>query len=58
MGIANAYAGLTMGVDTYDAAVAGLQSRVDELTRRLQHMLDWRVHIGRHHFWRRPNAKV
>jgi hydroxymethylglutaryl-CoA lyase len=24
MGIANAYAGLTMGVDTYDAAVAGL----------------------------------
>jgi hydroxymethylglutaryl-CoA lyase len=24
MGVANAYAGLTMGVDTYDAAVAGL----------------------------------
>ncbi len=43
---------------SHDAAVAGLQSRVDELTRRLQHMLDWRVHIGRHHFWRRPNAKV
>jgi len=42
----------------HDATVAGLQSRINELTPRLQHMLDWRVHVGRHYFWRRPNVKV
>ena len=28
------------------------------LESRLQHMLDWRIHIGRHHFWRRRDAKI
>jgi hypothetical protein len=37
---------------------AALLAEIDSLRARLQHMLDWRIHVGRHHFWRRPDARV
>lgn len=41
--------------DTRHAALLG---EIDALRNRLQHMLDWRIHVGRLHFWRRPGARV
>ena len=33
-------------------------AQAQNLRSRLQHMLGWRVHIGRHHFWRKPDARL
>ena len=41
-----------------DSAQQSLLHEVESLRTRLQHMLDWRIHIGRHHFWRRPGARL
>ena len=41
-----------------DPQRAALLAEIDSLRARLTHMLAWRVHIGRHHFWRRPDARL
>lgn len=41
-----------------DTRHAALLAEIDSLRARLQHMLDWRVHVGRHHFWRRTDARI
>jgi predicted O-methyltransferase YrrM len=44
---------------------AGLETRHADLAReangmseRLRHWSSWRIHLGRHHFWRRPDAQA
>ncbi len=34
------------------------EEQLASVSSRLQHMLDWRVHLGRHHFWRRLGARL
>ena len=46
-----------MGVADVALYVA-LLGEIDSLRARLQHMLDWRIQVGRHHFWRRPGARA
>jgi hypothetical protein len=50
---------LSMQADaSRDARQEALLGEIDSLRARLQHMLDWRIHVGRHHFWRRPGARA
>ena len=45
-------------LDLTTRSLATAESHLANVTGRLQYMLDWRVHIGRHHFWRRPDARI
>jgi hypothetical protein len=45
-------------LDLTTRGLATAESHLANVTGRLQYMLDWRVHIGRHHFWRRPDARI
>ena len=45
-------------LDLTTRSLATAESHLANVTGRLQHMLDWRVHIGRHHFWRRLDARI
>lgn len=40
------------------SALSAESAQLPNLRARLQHMLDWRIHVGRHHFWRRPGARI
>jgi len=41
-----------------EGARTGLGAEVARLSSRLQHMLDWRMHVGPLHFWRRPKTRA
>ena len=49
---------ITQSAAQHSAEFALRTAQIASLESRLQHMLDWRIHIGRRHYWRRANAQL